>query len=104
MLRHARDLTREHDGEMKTNIILSSADEVLAVRYAAPGEANTLFYVSEQPRWRGGVLVASEPMDDGPGWREVGPDSLVRVNTRGVRVEPLDLDGAELPALRRQSA
>ena len=54
--------------------------------------------------WLGGVLVASEPMDDGPGWREVGPDSLVRVADRGVRVEPLDLDGAELPARRRQSA
>lgn len=104
MLRQARDLAHEHDGEIKTNVILSTADEVLAVRYADPGEANTLFYLSGEPRWRGGVLVASEPMDDGPGWQEVGPDSLVHVTGRGVRVEPLDLDRAEVPSRRRQSA
>jgi glutamine amidotransferase len=104
MLREARDITRQQDGEIKTNLILSGADEILAVRYAGSGEANTLYDPSDQPRWRGGFLVASEPMDDGPGWREVGPDSLVRVGAQGVRVEPLGLDGAELRARRRQSA
>ncbi|MFO0956060.1 MAG: hypothetical protein U0800_01190 [Isosphaeraceae bacterium] len=92
-LRECRDLARVHRGAIKTNVILSDGDEVLAARYAEPGEANTLDYLSDQVRWRGGVLVASEPMDEGPGWNEVRPDSLVRVTGDGVRVEPLDLDG-----------
>src|SRR4051794_10468191 len=104
MLREVRDLAREHDGEIKTNVILASASEVLAVRYAEPGEPNSLYYLEgSEARWRGGALVASEPVDDEPGWREVGPGSLVRVDARGVRGEPLDLDGAGLPARRRQS-
>ncbi len=52
----------------------------------------------------GGAVVASEPLDDGPGWHEVGPDTLVRADGRGVRLEPLDLDRAELAPQRRQSA
>jgi glutamine amidotransferase len=103
-LRQCRDLVREHGGKIKSNVILSGVDEMLAARFAEPGEADTLYYLSDQPRRRGGVLVASEPIDDGPGWREVRPDSLVRVTGRGVAVEPLDLDAVELPARPRRSA
>jgi glutamine amidotransferase len=101
MLRQARDLAREHDGEVKTNLMLASATEVLAVRYAEPGEANTLYYLEGEPRWRGGTVVASEPLDDGSGWHEVGPETLVRVDARGVRLESLGLDRAELPPRHR---
>lgn len=104
MLRATRDLAREHDGEAKTNLILANSATLLAVRYAEPGEPNTLYYLRGQARWGGGAVVASEPLDDGPGWHEVGPDTLVRVDGRGVRLEPLDLDGAELASRRRQSA
>lgn len=92
MLREIRDLTREHDGEIKTNLILSSATELLAVRYAEPGEPNTLYYLTGEPRWHGGTIVASEPLDDGPGWHEVDPDTLVRADSRGVHLRPLALD------------
>src|SRR4051794_26285342 len=104
MLREARDLARKHDGKVKTNVILAGATEILAVRYAEPGEANTLYYLEGESRWRGGVVVASEPLDDGPGWNEIGPDTLVRVDGQGVHVERLDLDRAKLPARRRRSA
>jgi gamma-glutamyl hercynylcysteine S-oxide hydrolase len=100
-LRQARDLAREHDGEVKTNLMLASGTEVLAVRYAEPGEANTLYYLEGEPRWHGGAVVASEPLDDGAGWHEVGPDTLVRVDARGVRLEALGLDRAELPPRHR---
>jgi len=104
MLREVRDLTGEHDGEIKTNVILAGDSEILAVRYAEPVEANSLYYLQGEARWRGGALVASEPLDDGPGWHEVEPGTLVRVDGQGVRLEPLDLDQAELPSRRRQSA
>ena len=73
------------------------------MRYAEPGEPNTLYYLAGEPRWHGGAVVASEPLDDGPGWHEVEPDTLVRVDARGVRLEPLDLDSvgaAKLLGLR----
>jgi glutamine amidotransferase len=104
MLREVRDLAREHDGEVKTNLILAGPTEILAVRYAEPGEPNSLYHLRGEPRWHGGSVVASEPLDDGPGWHEVGPDTLVRVDARGVRLEPLDLDHAGVTPLRRQSA
>jgi predicted glutamine amidotransferase len=74
------------------------------VRYAEPGEANSLYYLEGEPRWRGRAVVASEPQDDGPGWHEFPPGTLVRVDGREVRLEPLDLDHAERVSRRRQSA
>src|SRR4051794_17662878 len=78
MLREVRDLARVHDGEVKTNLILAGASEILAVRYAEPGEANTMYYLEGESRWGGGAVVASELLDDGPGWHEVGADTLLR--------------------------
>jgi glutamine amidotransferase len=104
MLRVARDLVRGHDGQIKANLILAGASEVLAVRYAEPGEPNTLYYMADRRRWHGGSVVASEPLDDGPGWHKVGPDTLVRVGGRGVRLEPLDLDREDPASRRRRGA
>lgn len=104
MLREVRDLVRAHDGKIKTNVILGRASGILAVRYAEPGEPNSLYYLHGEPRWQGGALIASEPMDDGPGWHEVRPDTLVRADASGIRLEPLDLDGAGVPSRHRQSA
>jgi glutamine amidotransferase len=103
-LRVARDLARAHRGRIKTNVILAGASRVWAARYAEPGEPNTLYVLDGEARWRGGALVVSEPLDDGPGWREVEPDSLVRVDASGVHREPLDLDHAEQRTYRRQTA
>jgi glutamine amidotransferase len=104
MLREARDLARAHDGEIKTNLMLADSAALLAVRYAEPSEANTLYYLRGEARWGGGAVVASEPLDDGPGWHEVGPDTLVRADGRGVRLEPLGLDRVNPSARRRHSA
>lgn len=100
-IREARDMALDHGGGIKTNIILASAAELLAARFAEPGDSNTLFTFADQTRWRGGSVVASEPLDDGPGWCEVDEATLVRVDRRGVRFEPLDLDGARSAEHRR---
>src|SRR3954452_16672671 len=104
MVREGRGLARPPHGEAKTNLILASPTEVLAVRSAEPGEPNSLYWLRGEARWHGGAVVASEPLDDGPGWHRVAPDTLVRVDGRGVHLEPLDLDRVELSTLRRQSA
>jgi glutamine amidotransferase len=100
----ARDLAFDHDGTIKVNVIVAGASGFVAVRYAEPGEPNSLYYLTGQDRWHGGSLVASEPLDDGPGWLAVEPSMLVQADGRGLRVEPLDLPAAGRSARRRQSA
>ena len=104
MLIECRDLARVHDGEIKTNVILASGSEVLGVRYAEPETPNTLYCLGGESRWSGGSVIASEPLDDGPGWLEVGPDTLVRADARGIRLEPLDMDGAVASTRFRKGA
>ncbi|QDV39585.1 class II glutamine amidotransferase domain-containing protein [Tautonia plasticadhaerens] len=103
-LREATDLARDHDGHVKTNVILADADGLLAVRYADDGPGNSLYTLASEPRWAGGVVVASEPLDDGPGWHEVGPDTLVRGDARGLSREPLGLERFGSARRGRQSA
>ena len=93
-LREARDAARELGGAIKANVLVADEAGGVATRFSDPGEPNSLFYASGQGRWLGGSLVASEPLDDGAGWREVEPDSLVRFSGEGVAVEPLGLDAA----------
>ena len=98
-LREARDLVRDHDGEVKANIILASAREVLAVRYAEGAEPNSLYVSGGAAHWRGGARVASEPLDNGQEWRQVPPDTLVRLDGDGVHLEALGLDSRQGHAL-----
>ncbi|MBY0394848.1 MAG: class II glutamine amidotransferase [Thermoleophilia bacterium] len=92
VLAEAHALAAEHDGSVKMNVIVAAGDEVVACRYADAGEPNSLYVLSGEPRWHWGGIVASEPLDEGPGWRVVPPSSLVRIDAEGaVRVEPLAL-------------
>ena len=92
MMREARDVVRDHGGKMKINLILADDVSALAVRFADSSEPDSLFCCSGEDRWRGGSLVASEPLDSGPGWSEVPVDTLVRLDGEGLRTEPLALD------------
>jgi glutamine amidotransferase len=100
----ARDLAFDHGGEIKMNVIVAGSAGFVAARYAEPGEPNSLYYLAGQERWHGGSLVASEPLDDGPGWHRVEPSTLVRADTGGIRTESLDLSRAGRTSRRRQSA
>jgi predicted glutamine amidotransferase len=89
-LRETRDLALEHGGEIKANVIIAGRGGLTAVRFAEPGDANSLYYLTGEKRWGGGTVIASEPLDDGPGWHRVEPSSLVQTGRHGLRVEPLD--------------
>lgn len=84
-LRYLHDLTARHGGGVSANLALLSPRELLAARFAEPGPAPSLYVARD---WRGGAVVASEPLDSGPGWEAVPPSSLVRVTAAGVAVEP----------------
>jgi glutamine amidotransferase len=89
-IRLARALVAERDGKLKVNVLLAGPDSLVAIRYAAPDpeEADSLYYLEGRDRWPG-LLVASEPLDDGPGWRRVEPSTLLRVGREGLAVEPI---------------
>ena len=100
--REATHLAAGHRGKVKANVIVSGRDGFWAVRYASEGEPNTLYTLTGSDRWPGGVLVASEPLDDDPAWKEVAPDTLVRADRTGLHVERFDLDAR--PGRRAASA
>jgi glutamine amidotransferase len=56
------------------NVVLADGRGLVATRLAASGPADSL-YVAEGPD--GGVTVASEPLDDGPGWEPVPDGHMV---------------------------
>lgn len=103
-LAQARDLVHEHDGTFSVNVLIGFHSRLIACRYAATGEPNSLYYLTGQSRWQGAALIASEPMDDGPGWEAVAPSTLVEADETGVRCEPLSLPSAPGSKGKRRSA
>jgi glutamine amidotransferase len=96
-LKTARDLALEHGGHISMNVILSHASGFVACRFAEPVEPNSLYRLSGEDRFRGGSIVASEPLDNGPGWEAVEPSSLVIADGDGLRTEPLALESIGKP-------
>lgn len=88
-LQKIRTTAKKLGGTWKTNIILADRSSLVAVRHAEPEEPNSLYYLTGEERWRGGTVIASEPLDDGPGWQHVEPATLLRVDSRGLCVEAL---------------
>jgi len=104
-LKVARDLAMAHDGgQIKASIILADGSGLVAARFADPGPPPTLYLLEDEPRGAGGVVLASEPIDDGPGWREVEPSTLVRCGPGGVHLEALGLEKADGRPRRRMPA
>src|SRR5204863_1812415 len=85
-LRLASEAAAEHGGSVKANVIVAGARGFVAARYADSDEPNSLYSLAGEGRWDGAALVASEPLDDGPGWEPVAPDALLRADDRGLRL------------------
>ena len=54
-----------------------------------PTPPHTLYRLDRGRRWPDGTVLASEPLDDDPGWQSIPVGSLVRVDSSGSSVEPL---------------
>ncbi|MFF5253902.1 ergothioneine biosynthesis protein EgtC [Streptomyces leeuwenhoekii] len=65
----------------RLNLLLTDGDTVAATAWG-----DTLWYLS---RPGGGTVVASEPYDDDPGWREVPDRTLLTAGRTDVRLTPL---------------
>ncbi|WP_328854827.1 ergothioneine biosynthesis protein EgtC [Microbispora hainanensis] len=70
----------EEDPEARLNLLVTGGSHLAAVAWG-----DTLFTHLEE-----GVLVASEPLDDRPGWRAVPDRSLLLASPDGVSVTPID--------------
>lgn len=64
----------------RLNLLLTDGSTIAATAWG-----DTLWYLSEPDR----TVVASEPYDDDPGWREVPDRTLLTADRRHVRLTPL---------------
>ncbi|MGH9274413.1 MAG: ergothioneine biosynthesis protein EgtC [Acidimicrobiales bacterium] len=70
--------------EARLNLLLTDGHVIVA---SACG--NSLFTLGDEGLAVGGVLVASEPLDDHPGWTEVPERSVVEATIGGLCTSPL---------------
>lgn len=84
----AGEAARRANAPASLNLVLATAQEVVAVRHAVELEPNTL-YVREA---EAGYWLASEPLDgDRESWRAVPHDAVVTLDRRGIQVRPAAL-------------
>lgn len=71
------------------NLVAVDKTEIAAVRSASGVPSNSLYTLADGKRWGGGLLLASEPLDDAAGWTEVPDAHVCSITAGGVRCEPL---------------
>lgn len=73
------------------NVIVSDGERLVATRASGKGPANSLYTLHGNGVAGEGTIVASEPFDDDPGWKEVPHQSVVVVESgMPPRVTPLE--------------
>jgi gamma-glutamyl hercynylcysteine S-oxide hydrolase len=86
-LHEAAELAVAHGGSIKANVILANRSGLVAARFGEPDESSSLYYLADQERWNNGIVIASEPMDSGPGWHKMKPSTLVRASVKDAALE-----------------
>lgn len=87
LIEETRTLADEHGKEAQLNLIVSDGRHIVATRMSNRARSNSLYVASDIDRFPGGHLVASEPVDDDPGWREVEHGAVVVLDARaGVQI------------------
>lgn len=76
-------------GPARLNVLLSDGRSIVATTCG-----NTLFVLTDTGLAEGGVLVASEPLDDHPAWMAVPDGSLVEARGTSVEISSLAPGGA----------
>jgi hypothetical protein len=78
-------------GEWATLTVLASDGErIVGARTAVRAPSYSLFALDGDPERPGAALVASEPLDDHAGWREVPDHHLVELAPGQLRIAPLE--------------
>ncbi len=64
-------------------LVLTDGESLVALRAAEGGAAPTLYALARGARWPGGVLLASERIDDDPAWKMVPEGAVIEVHGDG---------------------
>lgn len=82
--------------EATLNLGLTDGQTMVFVRCSTGGPGNSLYFLKDGGAFRGGVVVASEPLDGDPGWQEVPDRHLLSVDRSGeAALRMLDLSVPE---------
>lgn len=79
----ARDAVRQEGMAAQLNMVLSDGERVAVTRTSSVAETNSLYVGRGGPLAPGGVLVASEALDDDETWSRVDPHTLVTADLEG---------------------
>jgi len=71
------------------NVGVTDGRTMAFVRYSIEGPGNSLYLLEDGRVFPGAVVVASERLDDDPGWRAVPDRSLLCADRRGVSMTPV---------------
>ncbi len=85
-VRTAARLAADAGEQASLNLVLAGEGEVVGLRAASGLEPNSLYHLASGRRWPAGRLIASEPLDDDPGWTAVPPEHMVRITATGVAI------------------
>jgi glutamine amidotransferase len=80
--------------DVTLTVLVADGERVAGVRAALGRPSHTLFTLADGQAWPGAALLASEPLDGDPGWRELPDRQLVELTAAGVRTRPLDEEAA----------
>lgn len=85
----AADVVSEAGEAATLNLLVSDGAAVVAVRTSHAHATNSLYVLQDAGAWRGGTVVASEPLDDHAAWRSVPEHTLVHATADRLEMEPL---------------
>lgn len=71
-------LAQEHRTYFSANILLGDGEQIVACRYASRQPEPSLYWLASNNQYSGGVIVASEPLFDGP-WQACPPQSILQI-------------------------
>jgi len=87
----AARICADADAACSLNVVLAAENEIVATRLARGVEPNPL-YLRDTLEEGAGAWLASEPLDDNPGWVPVAPDHLVRMTPTATTTSPLQIE------------
>ena len=87
----AARICADADADCSLNVVLAAENEIVAARFARGVEPNSL-YLRDTLDEGTGAWLASEPLDDEPGWTPVAPDHLVRMTPSATTITPLQIE------------
>ncbi len=74
----------------RLNVLAGDGERIVAVRTSLAEPCNSLYVLEHGERWPRARLVASEPLDEDPGWAEVPEHTVVELTAQALTTTPLD--------------